>query len=203
SGVATPVIARAGKAAFREAALFTWKGLSGPAILQASSYWRPGEELAIDFLPDAKAGWLAGAKRERPRTQLKSALAAFLPERLAGALCERLAENLAANFSHAAQANLADYPDKALQQVEQALAHWRFRPNGTEGFAKAEVTLGGVSTDFLSSKSMAVRHLPGLHFIGEGVDVTGWLGGYNFQWAWASAVAAATALAQKPANQTA
>ncbi|MCB1428949.1 MAG: NAD(P)/FAD-dependent oxidoreductase [Nitratireductor sp.] len=184
SGVATNVIARVGRAAFREAALFTYKGLSGPAILQASSYWRPGEALSVNFLPDMGTGWLVGAKRERPRTALKGALASFLPERLAAALAERL--NL--------QGNLADITDRNLAAAEARLANWQFRPNGTEGFAKAEVTIGGVSTDFLSSKSMAVKHLPGLHFIGEGVDVTGWLGGYNFQWAWASAVAAANAL---------
>ncbi|MCB1381831.1 MAG: NAD(P)/FAD-dependent oxidoreductase [Notoacmeibacter sp.] len=184
SGVATPVVARAGNIAFREAALFTHKGLSGPAILQASSYWRHEEPVTINFLPDAPPDWLRTAKRERPKAQLRSVLAGLLPERLAAALAEKI------NLS----GNLADSPDKRLAEIESTLSQWAFHPDGTEGFAKAEVTAGGVSTDFLSSRTMEVKHRPGLHFIGEAVDVTGWLGGYNFQWAWASAVAAATAL---------
>ena len=184
SGVATPVVAQAGKVAFREAALFTHKGLSGPAILQVSSYWRHGEPVTIDFLPDTPEDWLRTAKRERPKAQLRTILAALLPDRLATALSEKISLS----------GNLADVPDKRLADVESTLSRWPFHPNGTEGFAKAEVTAGGVSTDFLSSRSMEVRHVPGLHFIGEAVDVTGWLGGYNFQWAWASAVAAAGAL---------
>ena len=190
SGVATNVIARAGKAAFREAALFTHKGLSGPAILQASSYWRSGSDISVNFLPDHKPGWLLQAKRDRPRTQLKTALAAILPERLASALSERLM----------LPGNLADIADKKLSSVEALLANWHFKPNGTEGFAKAEVTIGGVSTEFLSSKTMETKQVRGLYFIGEGVDVTGWLGGYNFQWAWASAAAAATALRESSMN---
>lgn len=187
SGIATEVIATAGKARFREAALFTHKGLSGPAILQVSSYWNPGEAIAVDFLPGAPPDWLRKAKREHPRAQVKTALAARLPDRLAAALSEKIDQS----------GNLADMPDKRLSQIESRLASWAFHPNGTEGFAKAEVTSGGVSTDFLSSKTMETKHLPGLYFIGEGVDVTGWLGGYNFQWAWASAVAAANALATR------
>lgn len=184
SGVATEVIARAGTGSFREAALFTHRGLSGPAILQISSYWRHGEEVAIDFLPDRDAGWLLEEKRARPKATLRSALGQALPDRLADALAERLALG----------GNLADLPDKALAAAGTRLADWRFRPSGTEAYAKAEVTIGGVATDGLSQKTLEAKAVPGLHFIGEGVDVTGWLGGYNFQWAWASGVACGEAL---------
>ncbi|WP_066826887.1 NAD(P)/FAD-dependent oxidoreductase [Sphingomonas mali] len=184
SGVATEVVATAGQGRFREAALFTHRGLSGPAILQVSSYWRSGEAVTIDFLPDRDAGWLLAEKRARPRATLRSALGQALPDRLAETLAERLALS----------GNLADLPDKALAAAEAQLAGWTFHPNGTEGFAKAEVTIGGVATDVLSQKTMEAKAVPGLHFIGEAVDVTGWLGGYNFQWAWASAVACGEAL---------
>ena len=184
SGVATDVVARCGKASFREAALFTHRGLSGPAILQVSSYWRRGEPVAIDFLPQAEPGWLIHAKQHAPRATLRSTLRAALPDRLADALDERLALG----------GPLANVPDTALRQTEAQLADWQFNPNGSEGFAKAEVTVGGVSTAELSSKTMEARRVPGLYVIGEAVDVTGWLGGYNFQWAWASAWAAAEAL---------
>ncbi|HEX9954664.1 MAG TPA: NAD(P)/FAD-dependent oxidoreductase [Allosphingosinicella sp.] len=184
SGVATEVVAKAGKVAFREAALFTHKGLSGPAILQISSYWRHGEPVAIDFLPDAEAAWLTEEKRARPRSNVKAALARRLPERLAEALAEQL--DLRGEF--------ANLPDRALAEASARLAAWAFHPNGTEGFAKAEVTVGGISTDGLSSRTMEARQVPGLYAIGEAVDVTGWLGGYNFQWAWASGWAAAQAL---------
>jgi predicted Rossmann fold flavoprotein len=184
SGVSTDVIARAGKAAFREAALFTHKGLSGPAILQVSSYWRPQSPVAIDFLPDRDPHWLLEAKRTRPRASLKAVLASALPERLAEALADRIA----------ASGNLADLPDRRLAEIAGRLTDWRFMPSGTEGFAKAEVTIGGIATAGLSSKTMESNHLKGLYAIGEAVDVTGWLGGYNFQWAWASGWAAGQAL---------
>lgn len=184
SGVATEVVASAGQGRFREAALFTHRGLSGPAILQVSSYWRSGGAVAIDFLPDRDAGWLLAEKRARPRATVRSALGQALPDRLAETLAERLALS----------GNLADLPDKALAAAEAHLAGWTFHPNGTEGFAKAEVTIGGVATDGLSQKTMEAKAVAGLHFIGEAVDVTGWLGGYNFQWAWASAVACGEAL---------
>lgn len=184
SGVATEVVARAGQGRFREAALFTHRGLSGPAILQVSSYWRSGEAVAIDFLPDRDAGWLLAEKRARPRATVRSALGQALPDRLAETLAERLVLS----------GNLADLPDKALAGAEAQLAGWTFHPNGTEGFAKAEVTIGGVATDGLSQKTMEAKTVPGLHFIGEAVDVTGWLGGYNFQWAWASAIACGESL---------
>ncbi|HEX8126931.1 MAG TPA: NAD(P)/FAD-dependent oxidoreductase [Allosphingosinicella sp.] len=184
SGVATEVVASAGKARFREAALFTHRGLSGPAILQVSSYWRPGEPVAIDFLPDAAAGWLRETKRSAPRSAMKTILGRRLPERLAEALAERLA----------LAGNLADLPDRKLEEAERRLAQWRFTPNGTEGFAKAEVTVGGIATQGLSSKTMEAAKVPGLYAIGEAVDVTGWLGGYNFQWAWSSGAAAGEAV---------
>jgi hypothetical protein len=184
SGVATDVIARAGKAAFREAALFTHRGLSGPAILQISSYWRHGEPIQIDFLPDLPTGWLTQAKRDRPRATLRKTLSDHLPDRLAETLAEKLA----------LPGELVAQTDRKLEAAERALAAWRFLPNGTEGFAKAEVTVGGISTAELSSQTMEARKLPGLYAIGEAVDVTGWLGGYNFQWAWASGWAAGQAL---------
>ncbi len=185
SGVATPVVARAGKAAFAEAALFTHRGLSGPAILQVSSYWRHGESVGIDFVPGQPPGWLAAAKRARPRAALKSVLP--LPDRLATALVERLG----------IEGELGNRTDAALGAVERQLGDWRFTPNGSEGFAKAEVTVGGIATDALSSKTMAAKTVPGLFAIGEAVDVTGWLGGYNFQWAWASGVAAGEAIGDR------
>lgn len=184
SGVSTDVVARAGKAAFPEAALFTHRGLSGPAILQISSYWRHGEPIQIDFLPGRPANWLVEAKRAVPRTTLRKALADALPGRLAETLAEQLA----------LPGELANLPDRKLHEAERRLAGWPFLPNGTEGFAKAEVTIGGISTADLSSQTMAARKVPGLYAIGEAVDVTGWLGGYNFQWAWASGHAAALAL---------
>ena len=184
SGVSAPVVTSAGKARFAEAALFTHRGLSGPAILQASSYWRPGEPLFIDFLPEESGDFLLQAKRETPRATLRGWLRDRLPARLADILAERL--GLEVEFGNA--------PDKALRAAAERLKRWTFQPNGTEGFAKAEVTVGGIATAELSSKTMAAKRVPGLYAIGEAVDVTGWLGGYNFQWAWASGVAAGEAL---------
>ena len=187
SGVATEVVARAGKTAFREAALFTHRGLSGPAMLQVSSYWRHREPISVDFVPDAEADWLLAAKRARPRATLRSTLGVTLPDRLAEALAERI--GLAGI--------LADQSDKGLRAAQERLARWSFVPNGTEGYAKAEVTVGGIATDGLSSRTMEARRVPGLYAIGEAVDVTGWLGGYNFQWAWASGWAAGVAIAER------
>lgn len=190
SGVSAPVRASAGskkrKASFEEAALFTHKGLSGPAILQISSYWRPGEEVGITFLPQAAPDWLLDMKRERPRATLKSTLREHLPDRLADALADRLGIDT----------ELGNVPDKALRAAGERLANWRFCPSGSEGFAKAEVTIGGISTGELSSKTMEAKNVPGLFAIGEAVDVTGWLGGYNFQWAWASGFACAAGLSK-------
>ena len=184
SGVASEVVARAGKTAFRGAALFTHRGLSGPAILQVSSYWRHGETIGIDFLPDQRPGWLRDVKLARPKAGLRSVLGGLLPDRLAEALVERLVLT----------GELANLSDKALEAAERRLADWRFLPSGTEGYAKAEVTVGGIATAGLSSQTMEARAVPGLHAIGEAVDVTGWLGGYNFQWAWASGWACGMAL---------
>ena len=184
SGVSANVVAGAGKAKFREAALFTHRGLSGPAILQVSSYWRHGEPVTVDFLPDQPAGWLRQAKRDAPRATLRRTLGRLLPDRLAETLADQLA----------LPGDLGNVPDRALEDAERRLGGWQFIPNGSEGFAKAEVTIGGISTADLSSQTMQSKRLTGLFAIGEAVDVTGWLGGYNFQWAWASAHAAAQAL---------
>ena len=169
AGVSLEVVARCGKTSFREAMLFTHRGLSGPAILQISSYWQPGQELAIDLLPDIAdaARFLKERRHARPKAEPKTLLAEVLPQRLAD----------------------------VLAGVDPAtLNHWKVVPTGTEGFAKAEVTVGGIDTDALSSKTMEARKVPGLHAIGEAVDVTGWLGGYNFQWAWSSGWAAGDAV---------
>ncbi len=159
--------------------------MSGPAILQVSSYWRHGQPIAINFLPDAAPGWLVEAKRARPRSFLRNTLAAVLPDRLADMLWQRIG----------LYGDLNSLSDARLGDVERLLADWQFLPNGSEGFAKAEVTVGGISTDGLSSQTMAAKKVPGLYAIGEAVDVTGWLGGYNFQWAWASGWAAGMAIA--------
>lgn len=182
SGVATDTIAKCGKTAFEEASLFTHKGLSGPAILQISSYWKHGEAISINFMPEQKPGWLTRLKEERPNIKFETAIAQQLPDRLAEVLCEKLPVE--------SQRDLGNCKNAALTNAEQLLANWKFHPNGTEGFAKAEVTIGGISTDELSSKTMESKKTPGLYCIGEAVDVTGWLGGYNFQWAWASGVVA-------------
>jgi predicted Rossmann fold flavoprotein len=184
AGVAANVVARAGRAAFREAALFTHRGLSGPAILQISSYWQPGEAISIDFLPDVSPGWLAMAKRARPEAGLKQVLSGLLPQRLADVLAGKLDIP-----------RLQGAKDPTLAEAERRLGNWQFQPNGSEGFAKAEVTVGGIATDGLSQQTMMARKVPGLYCIGEAVDVTGWLGGYNFQWAWASGSAAGEAIA--------
>jgi predicted Rossmann fold flavoprotein len=185
SGVATEVIARAAQGPpFREAALFTHRGLSGPAILQVSSYWRNGEEIKIDFLPDLGLGWLIDAKRAQPQQQVRRLAERVLPARLAETLFELLGLD----------GPLGRHSDRSLKAAETRLRGWSFRPNGSEGYAKAEVTVGGISTAELSSRTMEAKKAPGLFMIGEAVDVTGWLGGYNFQWAWASGVAAGDAI---------
>lgn len=185
SGVSAEVVAKHGKATFREAALFTHRGLSGPAVLQISSYWRPGDQVEIDFLPSQDATQLLmSEKRARPRATLRSTLDRVLPARLAEALSTKLALS----------GNLADQSDRKLAEAGALLDSWPFLPNGSEGYAKAEVTLGGISTDGLSQKTMEAKKMPRLFCVGEAVDVTGWLGGYNFQWAWASGVAAGEAI---------
>ena len=184
AGVSADVEVRWNKVRFREAALFTHRGLSGPAMLQISSYWQHRTPIAIDFLPDALRDWLLAEKRARPRVALRRVLAERLPERLAEALLGRLGLS----------GELGALTDKALRAAQTRLADWTFSPSGTEGFAKAEVTAGGISTADLSSRTMEARRVPGLYVIGEAVDVTGWLGGYNFQWAWASGWAAGQAI---------
>ncbi|MEL6587733.1 MAG: NAD(P)/FAD-dependent oxidoreductase [Pseudomonadota bacterium] len=186
SGVACPTIAQAGGATFEEASLFTHKGLSGPAILQISSYWREGEAVVLNLLNDASRRLLE-AKRRMPRAHVKAALAEHLPNRLAEALAARLGLTT----------ELGNLSDKTLDQVAKNLTHMTFYPDGTEGYAKAEVTAGGIDTAALSSKTMEARTVPGLYAIGEAVDVTGWLGGYNFQWAWSSGWAAGQDIALK------
>ncbi len=184
SGVATEVVAACGKAAFREAMLFTHRGLSGPAILQASSYWREGEAIMLDLAPGHDvAAALRAAKQARPNAALRTVLADLLPARLAAALAPGLGTALAPNLGDGTMAQLRD---KALADVATRLRAWRLVPAGTEGYAKAEVTLGGIDTGALSQQTMAAKSVPGLFAIGEAVDVTGWLGGYNFQWAWSS-----------------
>ena len=187
AGVAAPVVARSGDGpGFAEAALFTHKGLSGPAILQASSYWRPGREVVLEML--AEAGTiLRAARRAMPRAGLKAALAEHLPRRLAEALAARIGW----------ERELGNMPDAEIDRAADLLGGLTFRPTGTEGFAKAEVAAGGVDTAALSSRTMEARAVPGLHFVGECVDVTGWLGGYNFQWAWSSGRAAGMAVAAR------
>ncbi|MBT7614839.1 MAG: aminoacetone oxidase family FAD-binding enzyme, partial [Rhodospirillaceae bacterium] len=183
-GVSLPCIARCDRAAFQEAMLFTHRGLSGPAILQASTYWREGMAIELDLLPGTNAAALLGeAKIERARSNPASVLAEHLPQRLAQALAE----------GSLRPGNMADQRGRDLEELGALLNGWRLKPSGTEGYAKAEVTLGGVDTAALSSKTMEAKAVPGLYVIGEAIDVTGWLGGYNFQWAWSSGWAAGMA----------
>ncbi len=180
AGVAADSVVSCGKSSFRENLLFTHRGLSGPAILQISSYWQPGEAIALNLVPDEAdiAGWLKAARDSRPKAVLRTVLSEKLPTRLAEALAE------------AWPGIMASMSNKTLEAIAEKLSRWQLVPSGTEGFAKAEVTRGGIDTAALSSKTLEVKSQPGLYFIGECVDVTGWLGGYNFQWAWASGWAA-------------
>ncbi|WP_270937026.1 BaiN/RdsA family NAD(P)/FAD-dependent oxidoreductase [Falsiroseomonas oryzae] len=184
AGVSLDSIARCGRAAFREAMLFTHRGLSGPAILQASSYWREEQPLTLDLLPERDAASvLLQAKRARPKAQPQTVLSDLLPQ--------RLAQSLAA--LHLPPRVIGEVGDADLRRLAALLKAWRLMPSGTEGYAKAEVTLGGVDTGALDQRSMMAKSVPGLFVIGEAVDVTGWLGGYNFQWAWSSGWAAGEA----------
>ncbi len=186
SGVALEVEATCNGRSFREAMLFTHRGVSGPAILQISSYWQPGEELRLDLLPGRDAlEWLRMQQKQRPDAELKTVLAEVLPRRFAQRLCELWLPNRP----------MRQLDPPQLHQAAQLLSAWPLVASGTEGYRTAEVTLGGVDTRDVSSSTMASRIVPGLHFIGEVLDVTGWLGGYNFQWAWASGHAAGQALA--------
>lgn len=185
SGVALPVTATAGRQSFSNSMLITHRGVSGPAILQISSYWQPGEPLELDLLPgeDAHAR-LQALRSERPAAELRSVLSELLPKRLAQRLCETGLESRP----------MRQYSPKALQQIADALQRFPLVASGTEGYRTAEVTLGGVDTRELSSSTMESKRCAGLYFVGEVVDVTGWLGGYNFQWAWASGHAAGQAV---------
>ena len=177
SGVSVGATVSCGRQSFRESILFTHRGLSGPAILQISSYWRGGDTLSIDLAPDIEVeSFLKDRKRSRPKAELKTVLAEILPSRLAQAIAD----------SVAAEGPIANVPDRTLGAVASRLKRWQVTPTESEGWAKAEVTVGGVDTASLSSKTMEARKVPGLFLIGEAVDVTGWLGGYNFQWAWSS-----------------
>jgi predicted Rossmann fold flavoprotein len=182
--VASAPAEKARKATFDEAMLFTHRGLSGPAILQISSYWREGEAIVASMAPGRDVfEELRAAKAANGRQAVHTALSHIVPRRLAESLCQR--EGVAGN--------LADVADKALRRLDQAVNVWTVKPVGSEGYRTAEVTLGGVDTAALDQQTMQARTVPGLYFIGEAVDVTGWLGGYNFQWAWSSGWAAGQA----------
>jgi predicted Rossmann fold flavoprotein len=185
AGVALPIRARCNGATFHNFMLFTHRGISGPAILQISSYWNPGDDLRLDLLPDDSASeWLREQRSERPAAEFKTLLAERLPKRLAQRLCEHWLPSKP----------LRNYRDAELREIATQLSNWPLIASGTEGYRTAEVTLGGVDTDELSSTTMQSKRVPGLYFIGEVVDVTGWLGGYNFQWAWASGQACGNGL---------
>ena len=186
AGVSLPVEARCNGAAFRNAMLVTHRGLSGPAILQVSSYWQPGDDLRLDLLPDHDIdALLHGWQQQRRDAELRTLLAEVMPRRFSQRLCEHWLDSKP----------MRQYAARELEAIAATLRDWPLVASGTEGYRTAEVTLGGVDTNGLSSATMMSRRVPGLYFIGEVVDVTGWLGGYNFQWAWASGHAAGVALA--------
>ncbi len=186
AGVATPARVTANGTSFDEAILFTHRGLSGPAVLQASSYWHVGETISVNLSPN---GDLLGTLQKHRQADGRKALTTVLGQHLPTRLVDHLGDELDL------QGNIADQSDLRLQTLCDALENWTLTPGGSEGYRTAEVTLGGVDTDALSSKTMATKAVPGLYFIGECVDVTGWLGGYNFQWAWSSGWAAGRAIA--------
>ncbi|WP_312360916.1 NAD(P)/FAD-dependent oxidoreductase [Ensifer sp.] len=182
AGVAADAEARSGKTAFREAVLITHRGLSGPAILQISSYWREGQDIVLRLMPDIDiASILKAARRSNGKQAVQTVLADILPRRLA---------QFFADGAKLTGKQLADLSDKTIEALSATIQAWTIKPAGSEGYRTAEVTLGGVDTGGLDSKTMQAKAVPGLYFIGECVDVTGWLGGYNFQWAWASGFAA-------------
>ncbi|MGC1676087.1 MAG: NAD(P)/FAD-dependent oxidoreductase [Candidatus Binataceae bacterium] len=185
SGVSVDTIVSCRGAGFRENILFTHRGLSGPAILQASSYWHPGDSLEIDLMPEHDAvRFLLDRKRKRPKAELKTVLAEVLPNRLAESITDVSTQG----------GSIANLPDRRILEIAAQLKRWQVRPSETEGWEKAEVTVGGIDTAGLSSRTMEARAVPGLYCIGEAVDVTGWLGGYNFQWAWSSGWCAGQAI---------
>ncbi|HDY8052578.1 TPA: NAD(P)/FAD-dependent oxidoreductase [Vibrio vulnificus] len=179
SGIAIPAeITAEDGTLFKEALLFTHRGLSGPAVLQISSYWKAGQAVSINLVPEVDVLELLQRNLEKhPNQSMKNTLAKVLPKRLVEVLIER---------KELTDKPLKQYNGKELQEIVEYLQHWKIAPNGTEGYRTAEVTLGGVDTDYLSSKTMECKTVPGLYFIGEVMDVTGWLGGYNFQWCWSS-----------------
>lgn len=177
AGIATDAVVSSGRTRFAEAMLFTHRGLSGPAILQISSYWREGQAITVDMAPGVDiAATLKAARQTRGKQAVITVLAEHLPRRLAQLIIEEAAT----------PANAGDLSDKAISRIATAVNAWTVKPVGSEGYRTAEVTLGGVDTGGLESKTMQAKAVPGLYFIGEVVDVTGWLGGYNFQWAWSS-----------------
>ncbi|OOG66619.1 hypothetical protein B0E45_25570 [Sinorhizobium sp. A49] len=182
AGVAADAEARSGKAAFREAVLITHRGLSGPAILQISSYWREGQDIVLKLMPDIDiASIVKGMRRTNGKQAVQTVLADILPRRLA---------QFFADAAKLTGKQLADLSDRSIDALSATIQAWTIKPAGSEGYRTAEVTLGGVDTSGLDSKTMQAKSVPGLYFVGECVDVTGWLGGYNFQWAWASGFAA-------------
>ncbi|MEZ5529849.1 MAG: NAD(P)/FAD-dependent oxidoreductase [Porticoccaceae bacterium] len=184
TGTSVPARVTAGGVTFVENILFTHRGLSGPAVLQASSYWREGQAVDVDLLPGLDAQqWLHEMKLQQPKVRLRTVLTGNLPRKL-------VQELEVLWWQERAETPLAEWPDKQLQAVAEQLHRWQLKPAGTEGYRTAEVTLGGVDTREVSSKTMESRHQPGLYFVGEVLDVTGHLGGFNFQWAWSSGVAA-------------
>ncbi|MEQ8335233.1 NAD(P)/FAD-dependent oxidoreductase [Nisaea sp.] len=185
SGISVDAVVAAGKTRFVEGLLFTHRGLSGPSILQISSYWKEGGEITVNLAPgtDIAAGLIAG-KASHGKQAVQTALSEHLPKRLAAAIAEE------AGMARP----LGDTSDKALRQLGERVNSWRVKPSGSEGYRTAEVTLGGIDTAALNQKTMEVKDQPGLYFIGEAVDVTGWLGGYNFQWAWSSGWSAGQAV---------
>ncbi len=181
SGLSVEATVSCGNTSFSEGLLFTHRGLSGPSILQISSYWKEGDEIVINLAPQTDAlSFLKDRKKTQPKQDIQTAVGDLVPKRLSTSICEEAA----------IEARIADLPDKALQTLASAINDWRIKPAGTEGYRTAEVTLGGVDTNELSSKTMESKKQPGLYFIGEVVDVTGHLGGFNFQWAWSSGYAA-------------
>ena len=185
SGLSVDAVVKVGKIRFREGLLFTHRGLSGPSILQISSYWQEGKPVMIDLAPDQSCiEHLTQARRDNPKQDIATALSGILPKRLAKAICER----------DGFKGPMAEQGNKVLSKLDEAVHRWSVTPIGTEGYRTAEVTLGGVDTRAISSKTMQANDVPGLYFVGEVLDVTGHLGGFNFQWAWASGYAAGNAI---------
>ena len=191
AGLALDARVMCGDASFDEAVLFTHRGLSGPAILQISSYWHAGMEVTLNLWPAGDLlEKLRAVRQVSGRKNIPTVLGQWIPKRLVSYLADL----------NGWGGNLADHSDAALAEIVNNITNWQLKPAGTEGYRTAEVTIGGVDTDALSSKTMQAKDVPGLYFIGEVVDVTGWLGGYNFQWAWSSGWAAGVAISQSTAT---